>query len=169
MIGEKLDRDRVKDRRHISIDHRQFDGRRSHVAQLFDARRVRQENHPPAAGDDAALAAAGAGARDARDARLSRAAAADARPVGAHVVVGTPGRLEELLGRGEVLDARELELLVLDEADTLLDMGFAPQLASILRRLPKQRRTGLFSATQTREVTTLAKAGLRNPATVATC
>ena len=42
----------------------------------------------------------------------------------------------------------------------------APQLTAILRALPKQRRTGLFSATQTREVTALAKAGLRNPATV---
>ncbi|KAJ8601286.1 hypothetical protein CTAYLR_007751 [Chrysophaeum taylorii] len=77
------------------------------------------------------------------------------------VVVGTPGRLAE-----SQLETRELEILVLDEADTLLDMGFAPQIGDILRRLPKQRRTALFSATQTRAVDELAKAGLRNPATV---
>lgn len=47
---------------------------------------------------------------------------------------------------------KELELLVLDEADRLLDMGFEASLNSILQRLPKQRRTGLFSATQTDEV-----------------
>jgi len=55
---------------------------------------------------------------------------------------------------------------VLDEADTLLDMGFQETLTQILGHLPKQRRTGLFSATQTNEVRALARAGLRNPALV---
>jgi superfamily II DNA/RNA helicase len=54
----------------------------------------------------------------------------------------------------------------LDEADRLLDLGFEPTLNTILERLPKQRRTGLFSATQTTEVENLARAGLRNPVAV---
>lgn len=84
------------------------------------------------------------------------------------VVIGTPGRTEDLLNRcaGSRLDAREFEILILDEADTLLDMGFEVSLNKILAHLPKQRRTGLFSATQTQEVKALARAGLRNPATI---
>jgi ATP-dependent RNA helicase DDX55/SPB4 len=82
---------------------------------------------------------------------------------GAHVLVGTPGRLDDIMARAAGMTVRRLELLVLDEADRLLSMGFAAQVGSILRRLPKQRRTGLFSATQTEEVAELARAGLRNP------
>lgn len=62
---------------------------------------------------------------------------------------------------------RDLEILVLDEADTLLDMGFRQEINTILSLVPKQRRTGLFSATQTKEVKELARAGMRNPVTVA--
>jgi len=58
------------------------------------------------------------------------------------------------------------ELLVLDEADRLLDLGFEKTLNSILAHLPRQRRTGLFSATQTRQVELLMRAGLRNPVQV---
>jgi ATP-dependent RNA helicase DDX55/SPB4 len=58
------------------------------------------------------------------------------------------------------------EVLVLDEADRLLDLGFQSTLNTILEVLPKQRRTGLFSATQTTEVENLARAGLRNPVAV---
>ena len=54
----------------------------------------------------------------------------------------------------------------MDEADRLLDLGFHATLNTILGFLPKQRRTGLFSATQTREVENLARAGLRNPVAV---
>lgn len=54
-------------------------------------------------------------------------------------------------------------MLVLDEADKLLDMGFEKSLNTILHYLPHQRRTGLFSATQTRQLAMLIKAGLRNP------
>ena len=64
--------------------------------------------------------------------------------------MATPGRLQDLLERYQAFDFRELEALVLDEADTLLSMGFQPALTAILGHLPKQRRTGLFSATQTR-------------------
>lgn len=57
-------------------------------------------------------------------------------------------------------------MLVLDEADTLLDLGFQATINQILAMLPKQRRTGLFSATQTKEVKELARAGMRNPVSV---
>jgi len=55
------------------------------------------------------------------------------------------------------------QILILDEADRLLDMGFQKQINFILSKLPKLRRTGLFSATQTKAVAELSKAGLRNP------
>jgi ATP-dependent RNA helicase DDX55/SPB4 len=58
------------------------------------------------------------------------------------------------------------EVLILDEADCLLSMGFERALNAILQMLPKQRRTGLFSATQTTEVRKLIRAGLRNPVSV---
>jgi ATP-dependent RNA helicase DDX55/SPB4 len=83
------------------------------------------------------------------------------------IVVGTPGRTVDIINRCEALNLRELEILILDEADTLLDMGFRQEVNSILSAAPKQRRTGLFSATQTKEVKELARAGMRNPVTIA--
>ncbi|XP_029940971.1 ATP-dependent RNA helicase DDX55 [Salarias fasciatus] len=87
---------------------------------------------------------------------------------GANIVVATPGRLEDMFRRKEdgldlAAAVRSLDVLVLDEADRLLDMGFEASLNSILSYLPKQRRTGLFSATQTQELEKLVRAGLRNP------
>ncbi|XP_007905982.1 ATP-dependent RNA helicase DDX55 [Callorhinchus milii] len=87
---------------------------------------------------------------------------------GGNIVVGTPGRLEDMFRRkADGLDltscVKTLDVLVLDEADRLLDMGFQISLNTILGNLPKQRRTGLFSATQTQEVEKLVRAGLRNP------
>ncbi len=62
---------------------------------------------------------------------------------GGHVLVGTPGRLSDVFERAEgTLDARRLEALVLDEADRLLDAGYGKHLEALMRRLPKQRRTG---------------------------
>ncbi|GMH19166.1 hypothetical protein Nepgr_021007 [Nepenthes gracilis] len=85
---------------------------------------------------------------------------------GANLLIGTPGRLYDIMERVDTLDFRSLEVLILDEADRLLDMGFQKQINSILSRLPKIRRTGLFSATQTEAVDELSKAGLRNPVKV---
>eukprot|EP00058_Branchiostoma_floridae_P020139 XP_002605629.1 hypothetical protein BRAFLDRAFT_283402 [Branchiostoma floridae] len=87
---------------------------------------------------------------------------------GANIIVCTPGRLEDILRRKEdglnlAGHLKSLEVLVLDEADRLLDMGFEMSINTILSYLPKQRRTGLFSATQTKEVEALVRAGLRNP------
>ncbi|PWN37992.1 DEAD-domain-containing protein [Meira miltonrushii] len=84
---------------------------------------------------------------------------------GSDIVVGTPGRVLELLERTSI-DCKELEVLILDEADRLLDMGFTQTLTSILRLLPKQRRTGLFSATMTDAMNELVRVGLRNPVRV---
>ena len=109
---------------------------------------------------------------------------------GSDIIIGTPGRIEEfLLGKGKgIVNAKELEILVLDEADryafprilsifllnnetkrpSLLDLGFQKVLTQILTHLPKQRRTGLFSATMTDAdaLSELVRAGLRNPAKV---
>jgi ATP-dependent RNA helicase DDX55/SPB4 len=82
------------------------------------------------------------------------------------VLIATPGRLWDVMQRSRELDGKKCELLILDEADRLLGMGFMTTLNNIISRLPKQRRTGLFSATQTEEVAELARAGLRNPVRV---
>ncbi|KAG0644163.1 P-loop containing nucleoside triphosphate hydrolase protein [Tuber brumale] len=87
---------------------------------------------------------------------------------GPNILVCTPGRLEELLGsRYVVISGETFEMLVLDEADRLLDLGFSEVLARIMSRLPKQRRTGLFSASVTEAmVGGLVRSGLRNPVKV---
>jgi ATP-dependent RNA helicase RhlE len=81
------------------------------------------------------------------------------------IVVATPGRLVDHLQQGNArLD--QLEVLVLDEADRMLDMGFKPQLDRILARVPKVRQTLLFSATMGEEVATFSRAHLRDPVRV---
>jgi ATP-dependent RNA helicase RhlE len=81
------------------------------------------------------------------------------------IVVATPGRLLDHLDRGTVR-LEGLRILVLDEADRMLDMGFAPQIDRILGRLPRTRQTLLFSATIPEDVAALTRAHLRNPAQV---
>lgn len=75
---------------------------------------------------------------------------------GAHIVVGTPGRLRDHLERG-ALDLSCLRVAVLDEADEMLDMGFREELEEILDATPNDRRTLLFSATMPRPIVSLAK------------
>ncbi|CAG8646310.1 2039_t:CDS:10 [Funneliformis mosseae] len=92
------------------------------------------------------------------------------KELGPDILIGTPGRLQDLIiGRGNaksVVNTKELEILVLDEADRLLDMGFSQTLNNIIAHLPKQRRTGLFSATITDAISEIVRAGLRNPVRV---
>src|SRR3989442_805495 len=81
---------------------------------------------------------------------------------GAHIVVGTPGRILDHLSRDTLaLDA--LNTLVLDEADRMLDMGFAEDIANVIKPFPTQRQTLLFSATYPEGVTKLASRFMREP------
>ncbi len=81
---------------------------------------------------------------------------------GAEIIVATPGRLLDHMQRGYV-DFRSLEVLVLDEADRMLDMGFLPDVRRILTSLPRSRQTMLFSATMPPEVVRLAQEFLHDP------
>ena len=75
---------------------------------------------------------------------------------GVHIVVATPGRLIDLIGR-QKLDFSLLEMLVLDEADRMLHMGFLPDIEKIISTLPKRRQTLMFSATFSKDVESLAR------------
>jgi ATP-dependent RNA helicase DeaD len=81
---------------------------------------------------------------------------------GADVIIGTPGRVIDLIGRG-ALDLRSIKIVVLDEADRMLDIGFRPDIEKILRRCPKERQTLLLSATVAPPVERLARTYMRNP------
>lgn len=83
----------------------------------------------------------------------------------ADIVVACPGRLLDHIGR-HTADLRKLEVLVLDEADHMFDMGFFPDIRRILRSIPQNRQTLLFSATMPGEIRRLAKDVLRDPVTV---
>ena len=84
------------------------------------------------------------------------------------LLVATPGRLLELLSSPHVkCPQSSFEVLVLDEADRLLDLGFREDLQKIIARLPKQRRTGLFSASVSEAVGEIVRVGLRNPVKIA--
>ncbi len=84
---------------------------------------------------------------------------------GAHVVVGTPGRIMDHLERNS-LDLQALNTLVLDEADRMLDMGFFDDISTVAQACPKQRQTLLFSATYPAGIAQLAAAFMRDPQTV---
>jgi ATP-dependent RNA helicase RhlE len=84
---------------------------------------------------------------------------------GVDIVVATPGRLIDHLDRQNVV-FDDLEVLVLDEADRMLDMGFAPQINRIVSDVPRYRQTLLFSATMPPEVEALARKYLRKPTVV---
>ncbi len=82
---------------------------------------------------------------------------------GVEIIVATPGRLIDLGDRGEI-SLSEVETLVLDEADRMVDMGFMPQVEWVLRRLPAEHQTLLFSATLDSDVDHLIKTYVRSPA-----
>ena len=84
---------------------------------------------------------------------------------GAHVVVGTPGRIEDHLKKGN-LELKGVKTFVLDEADRMLDMGFAEVMANITQRLPKDRQTILMSATFPDDIKQISRSLQRNPVQV---
>ncbi|HHT9109752.1 MAG TPA: DEAD/DEAH box helicase [Candidatus Brocadiaceae bacterium] len=84
---------------------------------------------------------------------------------GAEIAVACPGRLLDHIRQGTI-DLSHLEVLVLDEADRMFDMGFLPDIRKILKRLPAQRQTLFFSATMPDDIRRLAHDILRDPATV---
>ncbi|KAI6118774.1 DEAD-domain-containing protein [Pisolithus thermaeus] len=92
--------------------------------------------------------------------KMPQAVALAKRP---HIIVATPGRLNDHLQSTKGFSLRSLKFLVMDEADRLLDMDFGPEIDQILKVIPKERTTYLFSATMTTKVAKLQRASLSNP------
>ncbi len=82
------------------------------------------------------------------------------------IIIATPGRLQDHMNRGYV-SFNDLQILVLDEADRMLDVGFLPAIRRIVRELPRERQTMLFSATLSAEISSLTAEVTRNPARIA--
>lgn len=89
----------------------------------------------------------------------------DALRAGVDILTATPGRLNDLIGQGHI-HLQDVEIFVLDEADRMLDMGFVNDVKRVIRYLPQQRQTLLFSATMPREIEQLADGLLHKPAKV---
>ena len=85
---------------------------------------------------------------------------------GSSLVIATPGRLQDFISR-RLIDLREIKILVLDEADRMLDMGFLPAIRRILAVLPPRRQTLCFSATLEQSVASLVNDSMRDPVRVA--
>lgn len=83
-----------------------------------------------------------------------------------HIIVATPGRLVDHLENTKGFNLRSLKFLVMDEADRILNMDFEVEVDKILKVIPKERRTLLFSATMTKKVAKLQRASLQNPVKV---
>lgn len=96
---------------------------------------------------------------------VGRQAQVDSIALGLDILVATPGRLLDLIETGDI-NFKALEVFVLDEADTMLDMGFFKDVQSIISKLPKSRQTLLFSATMPAEIEILAEAILTDPTKV---
>lgn len=84
---------------------------------------------------------------------------------GAHVVVGTPGRIDDHIGK-KTLVLKDIDTVVLDEADRMLDMGFIDSIEKILQNVPKKRQTMLFSATFDENIKTLSNKITNNPQSI---
>ncbi|GAA5860959.1 hypothetical protein JCM3774_003201 [Rhodotorula dairenensis] len=122
------------------------------AVQIFEVLRKIGGHHQFSAG----LVIGGKNLKDEQD-RLSRM----------NILVATPGRLLQHMDQTLGFECDHLELLVLDEADRILDMGFSSSLNAIIGHLPKSRQTLLFSATQTKSVKDLARLSLKDPEYVA--
>jgi ATP-dependent RNA helicase RhlE len=96
---------------------------------------------------------------------VSKGRQVDALRRGAEIVVACPGRLLDHIGDGAI-DLKHVEVLVLDEADRMCDMGFLPDIRRILRHVPERRQTLFFSATMPEEIRTLSDQLLSSPTTV---
>ncbi|KAK0205422.1 P-loop containing nucleoside triphosphate hydrolase protein [Desarmillaria ectypa] len=118
------------------------------AVQIFDVLRSIGGYHSFSAG----LVIGGKNLKDERD-RLSRM----------NILVATPGRLLQHMDQTFGFESDNLQILVLDEADRILDMGFSRTLSALLAHLPKSRQTLLFSATQTQSVSDLARLSLKDP------
>ena len=81
---------------------------------------------------------------------------------GVQIVIGTPGRVIDHINRG-TLKLNEIKMVVLDEADEMLDMGFRDDIEEILKTVPKERQTVMFSATMPKQILDLSKKYLKNP------
>ncbi|MBW2962519.1 DEAD/DEAH box helicase [Mesonia aestuariivivens] len=81
---------------------------------------------------------------------------------GAQIIVATPGRMKDMVGRG-MIDISEISYCVLDEADEMLNMGFFEDITAILSHTPQEKKTWLFSATMPKEVAVIAKKFMKNP------
>ncbi|KAI0000434.1 P-loop containing nucleoside triphosphate hydrolase protein [Russula vinacea] len=123
------------------------------AVQIFDVLRSIGGSHSFSAG----IVIGGKNLKDERD-RLSRM----------NILVATPGRLLQHMDQTVGFDCDNLQLLVLDEADRILDMGFSRTLSALLGHLPKSRQTLLFSATQTQSVSDLARLSLQDPVFIST-
>ncbi|KAH8106754.1 DEAD-domain-containing protein [Cristinia sonorae] len=97
------------------------------------------------------------------DDRMTQAVTLAKKP---HIIVATPGRLNDHLENTKGFNLRNLKFLVMDEADRLLDLDFGPIIDKILKVIPKERTTYLFSATMTTKVAKLQRASLSNPVRV---
>lgn len=120
--------------------------------QIFDVLRKIGRNHAFSAG----LVIGGRSLQEERE-RLGRM----------NILVCTPGRMLQHMDQTAAFDVDNLQMLVLDEADRIMDMGFQTAVDAIVEHLPKQRQTMLFSATQTKKVSDLARLSLRDPEYVA--
>jgi len=78
-----------------------------------------------------------------------------------NILIATPGRLLQHMDQTHTFDWSNLQVLVLDEADRILDMGFSKTVDAIIQELPNSRQTLLFSATQTNDIQTLARLSLK--------
>jgi ATP-dependent RNA helicase DeaD len=81
---------------------------------------------------------------------------------GVHIVVATPGRINDVIRRNKI-NLKKIQTIVLDEADEMLNMGFAEDLKTILETIPSERRVLLFSATMPKEIATIAANYMTNP------